>query len=398
MPTSVETLTRPLTVAECSDFIYQTLGVHGMNTKAWKPGAVVRTLILAAAILGAAFSRFQVALARSFSIGLSEGRWLTVVAKQVYGVERLKGTFATGELLASNAGGGIYHLDPGDLIVRSVDGREFRNTSAVTIGANDEDVVISIRAVEAGVSGGAAANTITLMTTPLAGVTVTNPRALQGTDPETDEQLRQRCRDSLALLSSCGPRDAYRFVVVSARRANGEPIGATRVKLVPDGYGNVTVYVATASGSIAGDAEDPDTDLGVIQRDIRNLVEPPGVSAFAVSASPKTIDVAYELWIEKSRFSDDELEARIERAIAAALAECPVGGLALPGSPNGVFKSWLSSVISQALREELALDVPVRVDVLTPSSDVPLLPHEAPALGEVTATIHQLVDDEEEGS
>lgn len=102
--TSVRTLTTPMTVAECRDYIHATLEVRGAQTNTWKPGAVVRTIIYAFAILAAAFSRLQAAFARSFSLDLSEGRWLTIVAKQVYGVDRLEGTFASGEVLASNAG------------------------------------------------------------------------------------------------------------------------------------------------------------------------------------------------------------------------------------------------------------------------------------------------------
>lgn len=238
------------------------------------------------------------------------------------------------------------------------------------------------------------------MTTPLPGVSVTNPHTLHGTDPETDAQLRARCRDSLSLLSANGPVGAYRYVARSARGEDGEPIGVTRVKTVADGYGGLDVFVATPSGFVSGDAEDPETDLGIVQREIRERVEPPNVTASVKSATPKTISVDYELSIEKGPLTGAALESHIAHALASAMAECPIGGIAMPGVPNGVPASWIKLTIAQALRANAGADGVytglLDLKVTLPASDVPLAPHEAPALGSVNATIYEYDLDEDE--
>src|SRR5690554_1192840 len=375
-------LLRPLSIDECRDYIYETLAARGAHTSSWKPGAVVRTIIYALAIMAAAFSRLQVMLARSSFLDWSSEEWLTTVARQVFGVIRHQGTFAEGVIVASNSGGGIYHLDPGDLIVRSVNGREFRNTSSVTIGANAPSVSIPVRAVELGVDGGAAAGTMTLMTTPLAGVSVVNPAAITGTDPETDEQLRQRCRAMLGSLSPNGPRDAYIYVATTSTRPDGSEIGVTRVETIPDGYGNLDVLVASPSGPL----DLPDLDI-VTDR-IKTLVEPIGVNAIVQNAQPLTIDVTYELWLRRSSMSDAQIEARVEESLRAWLAGIRIGGQKIPPSAQGyVYASAIEAAIAQALEGEQI----VRIDVTLPSSDVIVAHDEAPSLGLVTATaIHQI--------
>lgn len=375
-------LMRPLSVEECRDFIYETLATRGAQTSSWKPGAVVRTIVYALAIMAAAFSRLQVLVARSSFLDWSSGSWLTLVARQVYGVIRHEGTFAEGRVLATNSGGGIYHLDPGDLIVRSVEGREFRNTEAVSIPASTANVSIPIRAVEIGSEGGAEANTITLMTTPLPGVTVTNPAAVVGTDPETDEQLRARCRASLGSLSPNGPRDAYIYVATTSQRDDGSEIGVTRVETIPDGYGNLDVLVATASGPLGP------SDLDIVTDRIKTLVEPIGVNAIVQNAQLLTIDVTYELWLRRSSMSDAQIEARVEEFLRAWIAGIRIGGQKIPPSGQGyVYASAIEAAIAQALEGEQI----VRIDVTLPSSDVIVAHNEAPSLGLVTATaIHQI--------
>lgn len=375
-------LMRPLSVEECRDFIYETLATRGAQTSSWKPGAVVRTIIYALAIMAAAFSRLQVLVARSSFLDWSSGAWLTLVARQVYGVIRHEGTFAEGRVLATNSGGGIYHLDPGDLIVRSVEGREFRNTEAVSIPASTANVSIPIRAVEIGSEGGAEANTITLMTTPLPGVTVTNPAAVVGTDPETDEQLRARCRASLGSLSPNGPRDAYIYVATTSQRDDGSEIGVTRVETIPDGYGNLDVLVATASGPLGP------SDLDIVTDRIKRLVEPIGVNATVKNADPLTIDITYELWLRRSSMDNVQVASRVEEFLRSWLAGIRIGGQKIPPSTQGyVYASAIEAAIAQALEGEQI----VRIDVTTPAADVLVDADEAPQLGVVTATaIHQI--------
>lgn len=376
-------LIQHLSIEECRDYIYETLAARGAKTSSWKPGAVVRTIVYALAILASAFSRLQVLVARSSFLDWSSDEWLTVVARQVYGVIRHQGSFADGVIIASNSGGGIYHGDPGDLIVRSYNtGKEYRNTSAFTIPAGSSGVSIPVRAVEIGTDSNAGVGEVTEMTTPLPGVSVSNPVSIMGTDPETDEQLRARCRASLGSLSPNGPRDAYIHVATTAKRPDGSEIGVTRVETIPDGYGNVEVLV---SGPVA--AMDP-FDLAIVTDQIKTLVEPIGVNAIVKNATHLPIDITYELWLRRSSMSNVQIEERIEASLGIWLSSIRIGGQKIPPSTQGyVYASAIEAAIAQALDGEQI----VRIDVTLPASDVPVGGDEAPSLGVVTATaIHQI--------
>ena len=134
MTTTLETLTTPLTVAEIKTAIYDTMAANGVDTTGWKPGAVVRTMVAGVAIILAAFSALIALLARSGFLSLSEGEWLTLVARYVYDTERITATFATGTVTIDNASGNIYAIDPGDLILlNTATGATYRNTALVNI-------------------------------------------------------------------------------------------------------------------------------------------------------------------------------------------------------------------------------------------------------------------------
>ena len=52
MTTTLEELITSMTVDEAKTAIYDALAARGVTTTGWKPGAVVRTIIAALAIIG----------------------------------------------------------------------------------------------------------------------------------------------------------------------------------------------------------------------------------------------------------------------------------------------------------------------------------------------------------
>jgi phage-related baseplate assembly protein len=385
---TLDELTTPLTTDQVREAIYSALAGKGVNTTGWKPGSVVRAIITGVAIVLSAFSRLQVDIAKSGFLELAESDWLVLVARYVYGVEKDLGSFATGNVRLDNTGGGVFSGDAGDLIfAHESSGKTYRNTAAFSIAALQTNVVVPVQAVELGSSSTAAPDTITEWETPLLGVTVTNPTALVGTDAETDPVLRARCLEKTGVLSPNGPRDAYSFLARSAVDADGASIGVTRVRTVADGEGNVTVYVATASGDVEGDAEDPDTDLGAINLAIQSQAEPLAVTATAASATPEVIAVTYELWVrDTSSLTDSQIQAAVGARLATFMSTQPIGGNVIGSDPGRVYVSAIETVIGATLPDAI-----VRVGVTVPASDVELAITDAPILGTVTVTgIHQI--------
>ena len=390
MTTTIDQLTTPLTVDECKTAIYTALASRGVSTTGWKPGAVVRTIIAGIAIILAAFSQLQAAIARSGFLDLAEEKWLTLLAHYVYGVERDQGSFATGVVVVDNGGGGVYSGDPGDLVfVSPSTGQAYRNTASFSIVALATGVEIPVQAVELGSVGTATPNTITVLQTALLGLTATNPNALVGSDPETDAILRTRCREKLATASPNGPRDAYSYFARSAKRADGSSIGVTRTKVIPDGFGTVNVFVATATGTVTGDPDDPNTDLGAIADAIHEWAEPIAVTPVIQSAVPVSIAVTYELWVRNSGgLTDAMLADRIAAALVAFMSEQPIGGDLIPSETTGrVYLSAIEAAIDGAVPDGTL----VRRVVTLPTAAVDLAANAAPVLGTVTvAGIHQI--------
>jgi hypothetical protein len=355
--------------------IYDVLAQLGVGTTSWKPGAVVRTMIVGTSIVLAAFSALQAEIAKSGFLELAEGQWLTLVARHVYGVERITATFATGQLTLYNSGGGVYVMAPGDLVaLNPVTGKTYRNASAFTLSALS-DVTIDIIAVEAGSTSSALPSTITELTTTLLGVSCDNTLGLVGLDDERDPALRSRCSEKLGALSPFGPWDAYASAARNAKRADGSSLGVTRFRITKDGYGNVTTYLATASGEVPG-ADVVDADEAIQQ-----WAAPLAVTAHTESALGHAVPVTYEVWLyNTSGLSPSAVQDAIALRLQSFFSTQPIGGNVIGSDPGKVFHDAIRRTIGASVAEIF------HVVVTAPAADVTLAVDEVPTLGVVTCT------------
>lgn len=383
---TLEELTTPLTVDEVSESIYDALEALGVKTSSWKPGAVARTIIAGVSIVLAAFSTLQALIAKNGFLELSEGDWLTVVARQVYGVEKNTGTFAAGELTLDNTGGGVHTPGIGDVIaLNTTTGKTYRNTEAFSIGAFETGVLVDFEAIEIGSPSTSAPNEIDALETVLLGVTVDNVAALVGLDAEADEALKARARAKTGTLSPNGPSDAYRFLALSAETDDGTLAGVTRVTEVPDGEGNVIVYVATASGPITGSIGDTTTPLGAVDEAIQTQAVPLAVTATTTSAVANDIDVTYEIWLRSTiGLTVPEIDALIDAALIDFMATQPIGGSRKVPGGGFVFTDAIEAAITGSLPAGALIDL----DLAAPAADVAIAANEAPVLDTVTPTIN----------
>lgn len=382
MAFTLEELTQPLTHEEIKASIYQILATVGVNTTTWKPGAVVRTMIAAVAIVLAAFSRLTAAIAKSGFLELAEADWLTLVAKYVYGVNRIEATFATGTVTLTNSGGGVYNEDADDVILtNTTTGKTYRVSEAFSLGAFTT-LDVAVVAIEAGSASTAAAGAIDDLETPLIGVTCSNAVAVVGRDAELDPALRARCAEKLGSLSPNGPWDAYSFAVRNAVRTDGSSIGVTRTRITRDGLGNVYVYVATATGGVTGTATDISTDLGILQDAVLRLAEPLAITAFVISASPLVLSITYQLWMyNTSGLTTTQVESAILAKLVTFMAGQPIGGNIIGSADGAIFQDAIKAAISNAAPEIF------HVVVSSPATTtVDLTIDQVAMLGAVTAT------------
>lgn len=377
----LDELIEPVTRDEVQQSIYDALGTMGVNTTAWKPGSVVRTMIVAVSAVMAAFSTLQKDITRSGFLEFSWGNWLTLVAKYVYGVDRITATFASGNVTVRNTGGGVYAFDPDDLIfANAVTGYTFRNTEAVSIGPS-ATALVAVSATQAGTASNSAPGEITNMVSVVLGLECTNDAALTGADEESDAALRSRAQQKLGALSPMGPWDAYSYAVRSATYPDGTSIGVTRIRIVKDGFGKVTTYCATASGDVDGSVTDPTSPLGIAHAAVQKLAAPLGVNAVVMTAIEMPIPVTYEVWIYNTVPLDDaQVRATIATAITKFFNEQPIGGNVVGTGPGKVFVDALIAAIHDSIPEIF------HVRITLPASDVSLTPQAVAITGAVNVT------------
>ncbi|WP_437279355.1 baseplate J/gp47 family protein [Sorangium sp. So ce375] len=382
----IDQLIKPLSRDQVRDSIYRLLTATGLPVTSWKEGGVARTIIIVIAAIFAGFTEVIALAIKANYLDLAEGIWLTLLAYYVYGVERIGATFATGQVTLVNSGGGIYPFEAGEFVCRNPGtDAHYTNVSAFTLGAG-QTLTIDIRAVAAGRDGSSSAGQITALVTAMLGVSCSNAAALAGRDEESDPALRQACRDSLGALSPNGPQAAYEYWAKRARRADGTIVDVTRVWVSPaSSVGHVQVYVASSSGAVDGDAEDPDTDLGAVKATIMRRVVPKGVTCTVASATAVTVTVTGTAWVQAAaNLSDAAWQAMFGEQIDAYLAEVPIGGHVLTSPPGHVFRN---AVIGQV---EAVSKFVIKFDPTLPAGDTSLAEGEVPVAGAHSFTVQQV--------
>jgi len=389
---SLADLTKPLTVDDVKRSIYAVLAATGVSTTAWKPGAVVRTLIAAVAIVVASLSQLTALLASSAFLSTSTGDWLGQTARNVYNVEPLQATFATTVVTITNSGGGVYPFDPGDLqLINTVRRQTYFNVEPVTIGSLATVENVLVQAYTAGAAGTALVGEIdAFQTAGLNQLSVTNPTAAIGLDAESDPSVRQRCLDKLGSLSPNGPSDAYAYVARSAVDQNGAALGITRIKVTNDGFGNVNVTLGKADGGVPGTVGDLSSPLGIADDEMQRKAAPLAVTLNTSSANTRHVDVTYTIWVYNTTgLTDGQIEDAIAVNLASFLSIQPIGGNAIGTDTGRIYFSAIEAAVGGTAPNGVPLPT-MRVQVTTPSGDFLLDPDDASVIGNVSGQVVQL--------
>lgn len=367
MGLSLKELLSSVPLADWKAKIIAVANAVGLQTENWTEGGYTRTLVaLFAQLYTTAGDVVRIITAGGF-LDTAEGDWLTFLAKNVFNVTRIRATYASAAngIKLTNGGGGLYVFEAGDLVVAHEDtGRTYRNTSGGTLNPGAGQVLhMDLAAEEAGSNSNAPAGVITVMVTTFLGVSCVNEFALTGVNEESDEALRQRCRDSLAALSIGGPSRAYEFVAKSAVRPDGSPIGINRVLVMPaTGDGTVDVYVAGPSGAIGA------SDVAIVQADFDALVTPYGMSATAISATNLSVLVPNTIWIPVSGgIGETEAQTLVHDALRSYIETVPIGGVLIPPATGKIYWRTLLSEAANAvpgtLNAQLASEVDISVGI-----------------------------------
>jgi hypothetical protein len=335
----------------------------GLPVDTWRAGDPTRTQFRAQAEALDALEAVQVELAKSAFLSTSEGEWKTLRAKDVYGIDREAATFAAPTVTLDNAGGGLFVLEPGGLVVAaSATSAPFTNQDTVTISPLTAGIVVQLVAQQAGSAGSVAADDIdTLVSPTLTGVTIASSTAAIGTDEQSDPGLDEQCLATLGALSPDGAADAYEYVARNSVFTGVQ--GITRAKSVGDNAtGTVLVYVATTAAGVSGPT------VTAIQTAIDLWATPLCTGATVASATPVPVDV------DLTGVSASEQDF-LETALTAFFGTVDLGEL--------VARDAITSAVRVALAGA-GRPVAGAITMAVPAADVTLADSEFPVLGALT--------------
>jgi hypothetical protein len=367
MAMTIEQLTATPTRDQIFDQMITWLVAQGIPADQWRRGGTARSILRVVAS-----SYYALAVLISFIAGAgflptATGDFLTLLARYVYGVERVVSTFATGQILASNSSGGNYTYQPGELLVaNTITKKGYRNTAAVTLNSGDVDVPVDIEAIDLGTASNATAGQITTVSISDAGVTCTNPFAVLAQNAWTDEVLRAACLAKLGALSLLGPRGAYVYAIQTAT-FEGAPVNVNRWSISPSSSkGLVTIRIASPSGPVTAD------DLQAVKDRIEEVARPDSVTTDTDTVGVSSASRALTVWAKAVPGVD---AAAIEEAVTVAiddmLAVYPIAGIPKPPSTTGyLYADEIRATANGSHASIYAVDMTPDTDITVPDDFV----------------------------
>jgi hypothetical protein len=345
MALSLDDLITPLTADQVLETFLSTLEALGIKARSWRTGGVARTILKVVATSYSSYTTVQASFIKSAFLDYAAGDWLTIAAKQIFNVDRITATFATGKITLINSSVSVY--------TRAAQAVRFRNPTTKKVYTNvagftinpGQTLEIDIIAIELGTASNSAPTTITEFETVLFGVACSNAAAVSASPAESDTDLKARCRAKLGTISVRGPRDAYAYAVSSAKRLDGTPVDINRSQISPSSStGTVTVYVASPSGApIAG-------DITAVADNIEAIARPDSVTVSVLAATTVPLTRTLTVWCRRQNgVSSSDISDLVNTALIDAVATYPIGGLPKPPVTQGyLYADFIAGVVKSA--------------------------------------------------
>ena len=347
---SLDDLISPETEEESLSYHLTELANVGFPTTSWSTGGVIYTLVQVISKTRVDLINLITAITKGGLLDLATGLWLTLLAAQIFLIDRYTATFARGKIrLFITPGFPSQTIQPGQLWVKTASGKRYnsRNVAPVTIlpGATD---LIEFQAESRGASFNVAINTALTLVTPLPGMTATfedvgdgTPWVVQGADEESDPALRIRCRTKWALLGANKIRDAYVQLATNVPGLGTQPNRVNVDDQNPRGPNTIDIWLAGPSGPLPG------PDVTLVDAWIQARKSP--CSDVQVNAAiPRPITVASTVYREGSY---KEARAQAVDNVTTYIQALPLGGTVLRAqvveeimAPDGVKNCELPTI------------------------------------------------------
>lgn len=376
MALSVAQLLTPVSKAGVFQFLVDQLESAGFNSSSWHDGSVQRDILEGFATVGSDFTNVVALLTSAVFNELATGAALTKFSASHYDNTRIAAVKTRGPMrLTTAAGAGPYTVAIGDLVVSdSANGYTYRNVTGGTLTGGTVNDSILFEAEVAGSSRNVGANTITVLNTALAGVSVTNPvitgttwYTTAGADEESDAALRTRNRTKWSLFALGRPSDAYRNIALTVAGISRVYVDDTNSR----DTGFTDVYLAGPTDTAAAG------DVVAVQA-LYDLYEAISATTTAFAAATKTINVVGKVYIKSSANTAAGRE-RVRQAVRNYINGLDLGGVILPPSTTGVvsLSEIIGAVTSVPGVESFTCTAPV--------ANVPLDPGQCAVVGTLPA-------------
>jgi hypothetical protein len=337
----------------------------GLDTTSWRTGDPTRSTYY---FLADALSNHDGRVAEFIKAGFlssASGDWLTIVARDLYGVDRVQATFATATVTVKNNGGGFYPIKAGDLTFKStISGKTYHNVSDEPNLSAGIQLTIAAQADDSGSDSSAGVNEIDSLVTTKLGVDVLSSTAAVGLDQQSDDSLKEQCLATRGALSPNGPPDAYEYVVRNPELTGVQDI--TRAKSDADNPNlDVTVYVASPSGPVAG------ASVTAAQAAVELWATPLCITPTVLNA------VAAPIVYHFTPLGDGlpaDLLTTVQAALALLVSSLPIG----VGAGYDIDPTTLTTAVRNAVPQITGLSY------YFPSSPVHIAAGQVPVIGSVT--------------
>lgn len=343
----------------------------GLPVSSWTAGHVPKVLIAAfAKILEDIYLQKSI-IAKLMLLDTSSGDGLSLLAFNTYGLDRISADFTEGVVVLSDAGGqGPYSIVANRHTIQAPNGLKYFNTTSGTL-TRSGTLAVTWKAWEAGKNYNSVNNNSTWKFTvaPLAGVTLSNPAVgatgtwitKQGRDEESDELLRERCRDKWPTSGLGMTADAWEF------HAKAASTSVTRVKVVtnPGSVAGLTrVLIAGVDGELSEEIVSDVDDILQPKKTICTTLE-------VVSADNRSVAIlgtvyvkaAYLATVQDYVYGSDSVDS----VLKSYQEEIPIGGT--------VYESRVTCALQDILKDVKAVEYVV---ITFPISTLALEDNETP--------------------
>lgn len=370
MSVPLETLRTEPTRAELLSVVLAKLEILGLAVTSWQEGSIQLQAFTAVSAIGADFAKLGTKLANFGFNSYSTGAPHREYSRSSYGNEPQAAQKTIGPCTLTSTSTSAHVIGVGQLIVATATGVEYTNTTGGTLNAGST-LQLTFEALLAGAAGNVANGAITVLKTPLAGVTITNPAGgsgvwytTSGADPEQTTKLRARNTTRWGTLNQVAmPTDGYRNLALSIAAITKVYVDDQN----PRGPYTIDVYIATASGPAGA------TEIAALQA-LLNLKKGPHANVLVKAPTNKPIDVTATIHIQAS-LNTAARRATIEAAGDAFINAQEIGGIILPPSTTRIIPR------SELLGAYTAVRGVVGVTMATPAADITMTPVDLATVG-----------------